>query len=53
MSKLLARMLFVLVPALALGTVLSLIDLGLGLIMFLAITYLGIEMTRVNPERGE
>ena len=53
MSKLLARLLFCLIPAIVAGGLIALIDKGAGLIIFICVSFFGIQMTAPKKDRGE
>ena len=47
------RAVFVLLPAILIGVVVSLLNPITGVVALIAIIYLGIELTKARPERGE
>lgn len=55
MSKLLARLLFVMTPALAFAMVAGALfqSFGVGIIVAAGMAGLGMEVTRPRPDRGE
>jgi len=51
--KILIRLLFMMIPSMAWGLVFSFIDTDLGLLIFFMLFYLGYEVTKPEPSRGE
>lgn len=47
------RALFVLLPAIVIGLLASIVATGLGLLLFVSVAWLGIQLTTPHPERGE
>lgn len=53
MSKTSARLLFILVPAVFFGVLLSFVHPAVGLLAFAAMAAAGYDVTKARPERGE
>ena len=53
MNRLIARLLFCVMPALVFGGIVALFNVILGVLVFTAIFALGIECTKARGDRGE
>ena len=53
MSKFIARLFFILIPAIAIGLLFSMFHWFFGLMFFIVMTCVGIEVTKLHSERGE